>query len=235
MADEQAFLRTIRDHPGDEAPKLVYADWLDERGDPRGELIRLACEMNYIRRRLSTIPARIAELSHLVSEDWIIDVFGRFRVVLTSFPHGNMVPVAKAIHQVTDYSLRESKELAEVLPAVIVDGVPWDIAQRVCGFFAECASVRVEPSGRTEPFPRGAPFAVQNFRIILRSHLNGAKLQTIKALRSLTGLTTAAARELCDTLPRVLCERVPFSEVERFRAALRPFAEIDAVPMDPPY
>jgi uncharacterized protein (TIGR02996 family) len=40
--EEGAFLRTIRGMPEDTAPRLVYADWLDERHDPRGTVIRLA-------------------------------------------------------------------------------------------------------------------------------------------------------------------------------------------------
>jgi type VI secretion system protein ImpC len=39
MTDNDAFLRAIRDNPGDDAPRLVYADWLEEQGDPRGEFI----------------------------------------------------------------------------------------------------------------------------------------------------------------------------------------------------
>src|SRR5262245_56818171 len=35
----------IRAHPEDDGPRLVYADWLDERGDPRGEFIRVQCEL----------------------------------------------------------------------------------------------------------------------------------------------------------------------------------------------
>lgn len=34
------FLATILDAPDDDGPRLVYADWLDERGDVRGEFIR---------------------------------------------------------------------------------------------------------------------------------------------------------------------------------------------------
>ena len=33
MSDEDAFLRAIQSNPKDDAPRLVYADWLDERGD----------------------------------------------------------------------------------------------------------------------------------------------------------------------------------------------------------
>ena len=39
--DEEAFLRAISAAPDDAAPRLVYADWLDERGDPRAEFVRV--------------------------------------------------------------------------------------------------------------------------------------------------------------------------------------------------
>jgi uncharacterized protein (TIGR02996 family) len=41
--DEAALLQAVMDAPDDDAPRLVYADWLLERGDVRGELIRLQC------------------------------------------------------------------------------------------------------------------------------------------------------------------------------------------------
>ncbi|MEK6237938.1 MAG: TIGR02996 domain-containing protein, partial [Planctomycetales bacterium] len=40
----QRFLADISAHPGDDAPKLVYADWLEERGDKRADFIRLIVE-----------------------------------------------------------------------------------------------------------------------------------------------------------------------------------------------
>jgi uncharacterized protein (TIGR02996 family) len=41
-----AFLNTIREHPDADLPRLVFADWLDEAGDPaRAEFIRLQCEL----------------------------------------------------------------------------------------------------------------------------------------------------------------------------------------------
>jgi|GEM_PF-2725008 len=48
MSDEAALLAHIRGHPDDATAKLVYADWLDERGDPRAAVIRAA-------ERLSTL------------------------------------------------------------------------------------------------------------------------------------------------------------------------------------
>src|SRR5579884_708793 len=35
--EEEAFLQAITANPDDETPRLVYADWLEERGDPLGE------------------------------------------------------------------------------------------------------------------------------------------------------------------------------------------------------
>src|SRR4051812_18323402 len=45
MTDHTPFLRTIAANPADDGPRLVYADWLEERGDTaRAEFIRLQCE-----------------------------------------------------------------------------------------------------------------------------------------------------------------------------------------------
>src|SRR5271163_1929332 len=41
MNDESAFTQAMQENPEDTALRLVFADWLDERGDARGELIRL--------------------------------------------------------------------------------------------------------------------------------------------------------------------------------------------------
>jgi uncharacterized protein (TIGR02996 family) len=42
----QAFLWDITEHPADDTPRLVYADWLEEQGQPqRAELIRLQCRL----------------------------------------------------------------------------------------------------------------------------------------------------------------------------------------------
>jgi uncharacterized protein (TIGR02996 family) len=43
---EQAFLSAIRENPNDDAPRLVYADWLDEHGNAaRAEFIRVQCRL----------------------------------------------------------------------------------------------------------------------------------------------------------------------------------------------
>jgi uncharacterized protein (TIGR02996 family) len=45
MTDDRAFLASLLDNPADDARWLVYADWLDDRGDPRGEYVRLVTDL----------------------------------------------------------------------------------------------------------------------------------------------------------------------------------------------
>jgi uncharacterized protein (TIGR02996 family) len=45
MTDGDALYRAILDQPDDDAPRLVWADWLEEHGDPeRAAFVRLQCE-----------------------------------------------------------------------------------------------------------------------------------------------------------------------------------------------
>jgi uncharacterized protein (TIGR02996 family) len=43
MTQESHFTEAVLAHPGDDGPRLVYADWLEERGDGRGTWLRFAC------------------------------------------------------------------------------------------------------------------------------------------------------------------------------------------------
>jgi uncharacterized protein (TIGR02996 family) len=49
MSLEDALLHDIIEHPEDDTPRLVYADWLEEQGDPMGavraEFIRVQCRL----------------------------------------------------------------------------------------------------------------------------------------------------------------------------------------------
>lgn len=43
--EEDGFLQQIVACPDDDAPRLIFADWLEERGDPRGAFIRVQCQL----------------------------------------------------------------------------------------------------------------------------------------------------------------------------------------------
>ena len=44
--DDIAFQRAILANPADTTLKLVYADWLQDRGDPRAEYVRLQVQLH---------------------------------------------------------------------------------------------------------------------------------------------------------------------------------------------
>jgi uncharacterized protein (TIGR02996 family) len=69
MNEDAEFVRAIRDKPDDVTLRLVYADWLDERNDPRGEYIRL-------KRRLAEITARLTQLGEQIDPTWLAAVRG---------------------------------------------------------------------------------------------------------------------------------------------------------------
>jgi len=73
MFEQDAFLRAVCENPDDDAPRLVYADWLEEHGDPRGEFIRLSCERSNLPRldpRRRVLTERLDELQKAYDVVW---------------------------------------------------------------------------------------------------------------------------------------------------------------------
>jgi uncharacterized protein (TIGR02996 family) len=72
--DEDAFLIALRNNPNDETTRLVYADWLDERNDPRGAFIRL--EQEYLAlpikdRRRAGLLSRLRRQAWALNPTWL--------------------------------------------------------------------------------------------------------------------------------------------------------------------
>jgi uncharacterized protein (TIGR02996 family) len=74
MNDERGFLRALREDPNDEVSRLVYADWLEERGSPRGEFLRLEVELSHMPAddpRRAEGEARLSELRASLDPGWL--------------------------------------------------------------------------------------------------------------------------------------------------------------------
>ncbi len=72
--DERKFLKEVEDDLNDDSARLVYADWLEERGDPRGEYLRLEYELgsgNGTNHELNAAANRMKHLKRLISPDWL--------------------------------------------------------------------------------------------------------------------------------------------------------------------
>src|SRR5207237_8177394 len=77
---DDAFLRTIAAAPDDDAPRLVYADWLEERGDPRGTSVRAQCALAALpddAPRRHDLEQAERQLLAAHAADWTRDLAGR--------------------------------------------------------------------------------------------------------------------------------------------------------------
>jgi uncharacterized protein (TIGR02996 family) len=75
MTPDEAFLQDVCEHPDDDAPRLVYADWLDEHDQPeRAEFIRVECELEHAEEhgpRWRQLTARQIDLIRAHKKDWV--------------------------------------------------------------------------------------------------------------------------------------------------------------------
>jgi uncharacterized protein (TIGR02996 family) len=72
---EDAFLADIIEHPDDDAPRLVFADWLEDHGQPeRAEFIRLQCEVETLSPadlRHTALEKRAAAIEKKHGKEWL--------------------------------------------------------------------------------------------------------------------------------------------------------------------
>src|SRR5262249_8912533 len=94
-AEDHAFLRDIVEHPEDDAPRLVYADWLTDHGNEAdrdlAEFIRVQCELERTAPRGATRERLLARESELLEEygnEWRKQLPEWMRHRSTSFERG---------------------------------------------------------------------------------------------------------------------------------------------------
>jgi len=222
---ERAFIAAIQRDPEDDEARTVYADWLEQRGDPRGEYVRLEA-LQY------KLPGRIAELEGTLDPAWLATIGRRYRVVLVKLP-ANKIGIIKIVRGVTGLGLRDTMYLVESAsertPAPIIEDVARETADRVLQTFGELADcVRIEP--------HTAPPARRVVRAVLVSVERGRTIGALKALRAITGRGLADCRDILDRVaqgqPFVLRDAIDPVEAEEIVAA---FHEIGVVRVDHVY
>jgi uncharacterized protein (TIGR02996 family) len=81
--DEEYFLQAVSASPDDTLVRLVYADWLDERNDPRAEFLRLearATELSPGHQEVAGVRKRLLELRTAMPSAWLARL-GSYRSV----------------------------------------------------------------------------------------------------------------------------------------------------------
>jgi uncharacterized protein (TIGR02996 family) len=139
MSDEAAFIRAIQENLDDDGPRLVYADWLEERGDERGEYLRLEYQ-------LASIPARLAQLRQIIDPSWLAAVSKRCKVVLVSFRPGRKIETIRLVREIAGIGLLEAKKRVESSRSIVKDHLSITDAVDVARRFEGIAVVSIELS-----------------------------------------------------------------------------------------
>jgi uncharacterized protein (TIGR02996 family) len=74
MSDRAGFIQAILDDLDNDLPRMVYGDWLEERGEPHGELIRLQCRLRHLAPgspEAAALKQRESELLNAHAEQWL--------------------------------------------------------------------------------------------------------------------------------------------------------------------
>jgi uncharacterized protein (TIGR02996 family) len=81
MRSDEAFLQGLLENPQDDALRLVYADWLEDRADIRGEFLRVAVALRTAAAEDPRLPAlrrSVQELRPRVPAGWLVGAFRAF-------------------------------------------------------------------------------------------------------------------------------------------------------------
>lgn len=148
--DDSGFLRQIAAQPHDDGLRAVYADWLEDQGDPRGEYIRLELELTGVERtdpRYPGLEERLRTVRMDIAEEWLAVVGRRYDVILIDYPREATIPTIKMVRTVAGRGLKEALDLVNQVPSTIKTGVSRAEAEQTCllmeTFFAgDSAAVR---------------------------------------------------------------------------------------------
>ena len=122
MSDEEGFLQAIAAAPTDDLPRLVYADWLEEQGDPRATYLRLATRAagqvrdGFLSEGLRSV---LRDTCATAPVEWRRYVGPWFDVVLEAVHQDCKIEVLKVIKDLVHRRLDKAVEVVENLPSIV--------------------------------------------------------------------------------------------------------------------
>ncbi|MGE3819767.1 MAG: TIGR02996 domain-containing protein [Isosphaeraceae bacterium] len=171
MRNEADFLAALQDDPDDDGLRLVFADWLEERGDPRFEYVRVMVETARRERDghdTTRLVRWLVARGDAIDGNWREAVGIRYEVVLESVERSNLPRVVLTLAVLTSVAYRDARALA-ARPPVVVARLVREEAERVVKFLE---------AGRftARTFPRPPRPAVEPVRLCQASvHLPGVQ------------------------------------------------------------
>ncbi|MCI0461760.1 MAG: ribosomal protein L7/L12 [Gemmataceae bacterium] len=134
MNEDAAFIEALQASPEDDALRLVYADWLEERGDERADYLRTVAALASMPeedQRYPDLRSRLLGLCDRVDAEWRRLVGRQFDVILIWVDPIFKVHTAGALRFATGKGLPWAKETVALYPRPIRQGVLREEAERL--------------------------------------------------------------------------------------------------------
>ncbi|MBY0232278.1 MAG: ribosomal protein L7/L12 [Gemmataceae bacterium] len=156
--DDRMFLDRLREDARDALTRSAYADWLEERGDPRGEYLRKEIELSAVAvddPRFPGLARWVREREAMNDPAWMAEACPLWNAILLGYEPGRKINVIKALRELTGIGLADGKRLSEELPARVLKGVSFHAAWRAAAHLLQPAGawpmpVRIEASAETK-------------------------------------------------------------------------------------
>jgi uncharacterized protein (TIGR02996 family) len=193
---EAALLAAVHADPDDYQARAIYADWLEERGDPRGEYLRLDMQ-------LVTLPARLSELVTQIDPAWMHAVNGRFCITITAVGP-NKINAIKIVREVTGLGLKDAKDLVESVsatkPVILKNEIELDEARDIAAKCESTMAIRVTPRlPQSMPLSPAGPGGYRRpYRVLLVGVSD--RLAVIREIHTRWMRPLAEARDLVDRI-----------------------------------
>jgi uncharacterized protein (TIGR02996 family) len=217
MNSDQAFLDALRAQPADDTTRLVYADWLEEHGDPRGRYLRLEIELDALKEsdpRVAPLEQELRLLRQACDADWLDQAGKRFDVWLLGYTLsgvGMKRALVAAIGRVATLPEPEAAGLAEHLPQTILHDVRRDRGEQARDILRQAleawglgrwgGTVRAALAPARSPRPgRGPASARTGFILRLVRPPSGSRdrVPLIAVIQDITGRSLRAARDMLE-------------------------------------
>jgi uncharacterized protein (TIGR02996 family) len=236
MSEEQSFLQHLATDPLDDTTRLVYADWLEERGDVRGEYLRLELELAQLDEsdaRLAELEERGRRLREGIDPEWLRQAGKPFDVWLVSYIPTEKIRTIRRIRELTGMGLAKAKHFSEAVPARVLARGTRAQAEQVREHLlkpCEYTSTPLAPgtiqvciraadaASPTLPFDLPPLSPPRPVALYLDSVHPSDRIAVIRALRQITGRGMMECREMTrGSFPVLVRQGITRQEAEHMR------------------
>lgn len=144
--EEQGFLQAIQNNPTDNSARLVYADWLEQRQDPRAEFVRVQAQIQDVEQRRKDVRRSLRKLEATLDQNWLREMRGVFCVRFVSYHEGCKLRAIAAVMDIRNGGLKAGKDFVERADErVIQDDLTAEKALTIAAQFKWTGEVVIEP------------------------------------------------------------------------------------------